>query len=329
MSMNTLSSRAIIGQFYKKLNAADGMEWINAVSNYFISDQDSETYTWLGQSPVMREWVGSRQAKGFTTNGLTIENKHFEATIDIPLKHLRRDKTGQVKVRINELATRTNSHWAQLLSKLIKNGESTVCYDGSYFFDTTHAEGESGTQSNNIVFDLNTAGIDGETGMPDLPTEAALRQAILKGIQQIIGFKDDQGEPMNENASRFLVMVPTNLWFIAKSCLAVPLTVGGASNPVKVLSDLDISVASNPRLNWSDKIFIFRTDSEVKALIRQEEEEVQIKAKAEGSEYEFDHDAHQYGVDTWRNVGFGYWQNACLVKLTKPVKESEDEKVSS
>jgi phage major head subunit gpT-like protein len=55
----------------------------------------------------------------------------------------------------------------------------------------------------------------------------------------------------------------------------------------------------------------------VKAFIRQEETAVQIKAKAEGSEYEFDHDAHQYGVDTWRNVGYGYWQQACQVTLTK------------
>jgi phage major head subunit gpT-like protein len=38
----------------------------------------------------MRNWVGGRQAKGFTTNGLTIENKHFEATLEIPLVDLRR-----------------------------------------------------------------------------------------------------------------------------------------------------------------------------------------------------------------------------------------------
>lgn len=66
--MNKLSSRAIIGEFYKRLNADDGMEWINAISNYFTSDQDTEEYVWLGQSPVMREWVGGRHSKGFTSN---------------------------------------------------------------------------------------------------------------------------------------------------------------------------------------------------------------------------------------------------------------------
>jgi phage major head subunit gpT-like protein len=316
MPLSRLSSRAIIGTFYKRLNAADGMEWINAISNYFTSDQDSEEYRWIGQSPVMREWIGGRHSKGFTSNGITIENKHFEATIDIPVKHLRRDKTGQINARIGELATRTNSHWALLLSELIKKGESNICYDGAYFFDTDHEEGNSGKQSNKITFNLNNAGVNGEVGTPSSPTEAALREAILSGIQQIIGFKDDQGEPLNENATRFVVMVPTSLWFIAKACLAVPLSVGGATNPVKVLSDLDIAVAPNPRLTGA-KLYVFRTDGDVKAFIRQEEESVQVKAKAEGSEYEFDHDAHQYGVDTWRNVGYGYWQHACLVNLVK------------
>ena len=41
-----------------------------------------------------------------------------------------------------------------------------------------------------------------------------------------------------------------------------------------------------------------------------------LKAKAEGSEYEFDNDAHQYGVDTWRNVAYGYWQEARYVTMT-------------
>ena len=315
--MNRLSSRAIIGEFYKRLNQNDGLEWITAISNYFTSDQDTEEYAWIGQSPVMREWVGGRHAKGFTSNGITIENKHFEATLDIPVKHLRRDKTGQVKVRIGELATRTNSHWALLLSQLITKGETTDCYDGKKFFASDHKEGRSGTQSNIVTFDLANAAINGEVGTADAPTEAALREAILAGIQQIIGFKDDQGEPMNENASKFLVMVPVKLWFFSKAALAVPLSVGGASNPVKVLADLDIAVAANPRLSDGNKIYVFRADGDVKAFIRQEETAVQVKAKAEGSEYEFDHDAHQYGVDSWRNVGYGYWQHACLVNITK------------
>jgi len=320
MSLAELSSRAIIGRYYKRLNQKSGMAWVEAVSNYFTSDQESETYKWLGQSPVMRNWVGGRQAKGFTTNGLTIENKHFEATLEIPVVDLRRDKTGQIEVRINELADRTNSHWAQLLSKLIINGESNICYDGNYYFDTDHETGNSGVQSNKIQIDLTSLAnqIDGgAVGDVNLPSEAALRIAILQTIQQILSFKDDQGEPMNENASKFLVVVPTSMWHLAKAAISVPFSVGGSSNIVKVLDEVDISISQNPRLNWSDKFAIFRTDSSVKPFIRQEEKNVQLKAIAEGSELEFKHDKHWYGVDTWRNVGYGFWQHACLTQMIK------------
>ena len=320
MPLNELSSRAIIGLYYKRLEQKSGMDWIDAISNYFTSDQESETYKWLGQSPVMREWVGGRQAKGFLTNGLTIENKHFEGTLEINVKDLRRDKTGQIQVRINEFADRTNAHWAQILSKLINNAESTVCYDGQYFFDTDHLEGKSGAQSNKIQVDL-TGFVDqidgGKVGAVSAPSEAAFRLAVLKGIQQILTFKDDQAEPMNENATNFLVVVPTSMWYIAQAAVAVPLTVGGSTNSIKVMNELNITVAQNPRLPWTDKFAIFRTDSAIKPFIRQEEEGVKVKAIAEGSELEFTHDKHQYGVDTWRNVGYGYWQHACQVKLIK------------
>ncbi len=320
MSLSELSSRAIIGLYYKRLEQKTGMDWVEAISNYFTSNQESETYKWLGQVPVMRQWIGGRQAKGFTTNGLTIENKHFEATLEIPLVDLRRDKTGQIEVRINELADRTNSHWAQLLSKLIINAESTVCYDGQYYFDTDHQDQQSGVQSNKLQLNLNSFAeqIDGgKVGDVSSPSEAALRLAILRTIQQILSFKDDQGEPMNENANQFLVVVPTSLWYVSKTALAVPLTVGGSTNAIKVLDEVNISIAQNPRLTWSDKFAVFRTDSSVKPFIRQEEESIKLKAIAEGSELEFKHDKHWYGVDTWRNVGYGFWQNACLAQMIK------------
>ena len=304
--MIELSSRAIIGSFYKRLAQENGMAWINEITNYFTSDQESETYKWLGQVPVMREWVGGRQAKGFTTNGLTIENKHFEATLEIPVKDLRRDKTGQVMVRIKELADRTNSHWAQLLSRLILDGCSKECYDGQYFFDTDHKEGKSGKQSNIIT--------SGKAG--NEMTEEEFRRAMLRAIEAIYSFRDNQGEPLNENANRFVVMVPTRLWHTAKAATMVPLAEGGKSNSVKVMYEQDIQLVQNPRLStWENKFCVFRADGSVKPFIRQEEEPVTLKVIAEGSELEFKHNRHQYGVDTWRNVGYGFWQHAALVNV--------------
>lgn len=314
MGATTLSSRAIIGRYYQRLEQNPGLQWVGAVSNYFTSDQESETYKWLGQVPVMREWIGGRNAKGFRENGITIENKHFEATLEVLVRELKRDKTGQVMVRVDELADRTNAHWAKLLSELIENAESTVCYDGQYFFDTDHAEGNSGSQSNKLSIDISTLPTEVH-GSVTVPSVEELQLSILQMIQQIYSLKDDQGEPLNENAREFLIMVPTKMWNVAKAATAAPVITHGQTNIVQVMDEVRLSVTQNPRLSWTDKLAVFRTDGAVKPMIRQEEEPVMLKAIAEGSELEFNEDKHQYGVDTWRNVGYGFWQHACLAQL--------------
>jgi phage major head subunit gpT-like protein len=315
MSAGSLSSRAIIGEFYATLQQDLGGMWVPGASNYFESNQESETYKWLGMSPAMREWIGGRNAKGFRDNGVTIVNKNFEATLEVLVDEIRRDKTGQVMVRVRELAQRTNAHWAKLLTDLIVLGETSgLCYDGQLFFDTDHAEGDSGTQSNDITVDIGTT---------TAPTAGEMETGILKSIETIMGFKDDQGEPMNEGARDFTVMVPVSFMGAAAGAVHSQIIMDGASvsrtNRIITLGSIggfSVNVAVNPRLTWTTKFATFRTDAETKALIRQEEEAVTISAIAEGSELEFKERKHQYGVKAIRNVGYGYWQRACLATFT-------------
>ena len=316
MSAAPLSSRAIIGEYFARLDQQVGMDWVQSLSRLFTSDQLSEDYKWLGQSPAMREWVGGRHAKGFSDNSLTIKNKHFEATLEIDVDDLRRDKTGQVLIRIAELADRTNAHWASLLSTLIGNGDSTACYDGQFYFDTDHTEGENTTnQSNDISVDISELPVT-NNGTVTAPSVGEIQQSIMQGIQQILGFVDNQGEPLNENARNFMVFVPTSLWNVARTAVTMPLIDSGESNVLVGTSDLNIMVHADARSSWTDEFAVFRTDSSMPPFIRQEEKPVNISAIAEGSEHEFKNNEHQYGVDTWRNVGYGYWQYGCLVTMT-------------
>lgn len=317
MGIDKLTERQIIGTFYKALAQNDGAGWINLVSNYFTSDQVSEEYAWLGQSPAMREWVGGRNAKGFSEKTWTIRNVHYEATLDVLVRDLRRDKSGQVLVRIAELARRSQAHWASLLSTLILAGASTACYDGGYFFTTTHSEGSSGSQSNSISVDISELPV-ATNGSTTAPAVAEMQQCIVQAIAAIVGFKDDQGEPMNEDASSFLVMTPLSLWNAAAQAVATPVQVAETQTALEAMKqNFSIQVVPNARLStWTANFAVFRTDSAIKSFIRQEEQAVQLKVKGEGSEYEFDNDAHQYGIDSWRNVGYGYWQNSCLVTMT-------------
>lgn len=308
MGASGLGSRAIIGGFYAELEAIQSASWIDKVSMLFDSNQESETYKWLGMSPMMREWIGGRQAKGFRENGITIINKKYEATLEVLMDEIRRDKTGQVMLRVAELARRATDHWAYLLSSLL-DGNGT-CYDGSAFFYDSHSEGSSGTQDNNLT-SAATTGTD--------PTSAEMEAAIMNAVEAILGFLDDQGLPMNAGAREFLIMIPPA--YLGATCGALGSTViSQTSALVPVVANVAgfrFDVAVNPFLaSWTSKFAVFRTDARVKALIRQEEVPITVEALAEGSEEEFKNDRHLYGVRAVRNVGLGYWQNAVLHTFT-------------
>jgi phage major head subunit gpT-like protein len=310
MGVYKLGRRDIIGVFYMTLQQDVGMGWVPDISMRVDSDQESETYAWLGMSPQMREWIGERKAKGLAEFSYEIKNKPYEATLEILREEIRRDKSGQVMLRVRELARRANSHWALLLSDLLENGESTVCYDGQYFFDTDHSEGDSGTQDNDITTDISALPTEVH-GSTTSPAEEEMALAILASIEQMMGFKDDQGEPLNEMETNFLVMVPTGLASAAWGATRNQNFASGAGNTIQA-GDWNVRVAVNPRLSWTDKFATFATSGEVKPLIRQEE----VPIEFDGEDLTFRQRKWEYGVYSERNVGYGFWQKAVLNQLT-------------
>lgn len=316
MDQSILSSRAVMGMYFARLENPMAAGWIDGVSNLFGSDQASEQYPFLGQTPRMREWIGGRQAKGLRSSSLTITNKHYEATLEVALKDLRRDKTPQLRARISEFADEGDAHWGTLVSALVQNGASALCYDGQYFFDTDHSEGDSGTQDNDITVDISAlpASVHGATTAPSVEE---MQQAIIKGIAQILSFKDDRGRPMNSNAREFLVTVPIGLWIPAAAAMKALLTQAMLNNQLPQLAaGINVNVQMMPELTWTDSFSVWRTDSPIKGLIRQNEQDPQYKMKDEASEFAFDNDAIQIGIDAWRGADYGLWQRACYVTLT-------------
>jgi len=208
------------------------------------------------------------------------------------------------------------------LSELIVAGESSLCYDGQYFFDTDHAEGDSGSQSNSITIDITTLGVPlAQQGTTSDPSGWVLANAVSRAIAHMMSIKDDRGEPYHvpfmteaDGTMSFMVMLP-NSYLSAEQQLYAKEFAFGVPNLLHAMPRIKLEFVRNARLTWTDKLAIFRTDSLTKAFVHQVETGVMIKAKAEGSEFEFDTDLHQYGVDSWHNSNFGYWQNALLARL--------------
>ena len=320
MDQSGLSSRAIIAMILEELEIALDKSWPFRIGMEFQSTQASEEYKWLGTSPMMREWISGRLAKSLRENGITIKNKEFEATLEVFVPDLRRDKTGQIKVRIGEMADRTNQHWASLLSTLIKNGGSSVCYDGQYFFDSDHSEGDSGTLSN-LLTATDYGALNVATAAD--PTADELAKVILKLMQHVYSFKDDRGEPSNENARQFLVMVPVNMMAAAVQATSVNLLSTGSGaidNPLLKTSlegqKIEVQPIVNPRLTTTTELYLFRADGRAKPFIRQIETPIEVSALAEGSETEFKENKHLYGLKASRNAGLGLWQQAIKATLS-------------
>jgi len=315
MDQALLSTRNVIGLYYARLENPMTGGWIDRISNLFGSDQASENYPFLGQNPRMREWIGGRQAKGLRANQLTIRNRHYEATLAIAIPDLRRDKTPQIRARVSEFADEGDAHWGTLLSALIQNGASTVCYDGQFFFDTDHNEGDSGAQDNDITVDISALPASVH-GIVTAPSVEEMQQSIVKGIAQILSFKDDRGRPMNSNARKFTVTVPVGLWVAAASAMKALATSALLNQQLPQLAaGIDVTVEMLPELTFTDSFAVWRDDSPIKALIRQNETNPVLKLKDETSEHAFDNDEIQLGIDAWRAADYGLWQRSCYVTM--------------
>jgi len=314
--LEVVSTRDVRDMYFAALERVTQTSWLAGVANRFDSDQAAENYPMLGNVPRMREWIGGRQQKALTGNKLTIYNKHYEATVGVPLTWLRRDKTGQIRTRLDDLSTEGEAHWQTLATTLIANGSSTVCYDGQYYFDTDHLEGDSGTQSNKITVDISAVPGAGSDNTITAPNAVQMQYAIISGIAKVLGFKDEQGRGMNANARSFLVTVPLGLWIPAVAALSPLRTAAMTQNlNIQGLENFSISVQMLPESAWTDTFAVWRTDASTKGLILQEETLPDLKILGEDSEHAFKNDEMLVGVDAWRGADYGLWHRACLVTL--------------
>ncbi len=316
MALDRISERQIVGIFFKRLERNDAMDWIPKITMPFSSDQQSEEYVFLSDTPQMRQWTGGRQLKDFKELTITGTNVPYEASVKVRLKDLRRDKTGQLQMRINELAARSLDHWAELASTLILNGATTISYDGQFFFDTTHQTLNSGLQSNMIDVDISALPIPAdEQGSITAPSSRVMKDVIFKSITQMLDFKDSEGKPSNRSANSFHVIAPVSLLDAVAGALNQSVFAAGVDNNL-MSTGFNISFSGDPYFStWTDKIAVFRADSDVPSIILQSEKEINLKIQGAGSQIEFQEDKWQIGVDAERTVVPFEWRNAVLTTM--------------
>lgn len=304
-----ITDRAALAMVMSSLSSVN-MGWVGDISTKVDSDQESESYGWLGNVPGLSEFIGGRKIDELKEYSFSITNKDWQSAVRIQRKDMRRDKMGMVETRVSQIGPRVARHPAKLLSQLMMDGEASACYDGQYFFDTDHQDRDEGSQSNDITVTISDA---------DVPTAADMTDGIMAAIQAMYAFVDDQGETVNEDAMSFMVQVPTPFLRPALEAVTALLAAGGGTNLLPAISDkFDIKVQVNPRLtSWTTKFAVFRTDGGVKPFILQEEYEPEPWALGPDSEHCIQTGECMYGADWGGNVGYGDWRAACLVTFAE------------
>jgi phage major head subunit gpT-like protein len=178
MILNSQNLRTLNVAFNAAFNGgfAGFQSQVDQVATRVPSTTGEEEYGWLGQIPGMREWIGDRQIRNLSTSNYSIKNKPFELTVGVPRPKVEDDQYGVYTPMFTELGRSASAHPDTLGFALLKNGFSTNCYDGQYFFDTDHpVEQPDGTFAS-------VANTDGGSGDPwfILDTTRALKPLILQ-----------------------------------------------------------------------------------------------------------------------------------------------------
>lgn len=132
-------------------NYTDGFAGVkpmwNRVATRIPSSTSKNTYTWLGDFPGMREWIGDRQIKKFGAHDYSISNREFEQTIGVKRTTIEDDEFGIYAPMFTEMGRSAATHPDELVFGTMKNGFTEACYDGQNFFDTDHPVGRPGEEA--------------------------------------------------------------------------------------------------------------------------------------------------------------------------------------
>jgi phage major head subunit gpT-like protein len=290
-----LLTKGLRSEFFNRFDGTPVL--FRDLATRIASNADRETYRWLGTVPKMREWGTGRLAQGLRTESYSVENLKYEATIEVDRDEIADDQTGQIRVRIGELAQRAATHKDFLISQLIAAGETTgLAYDGATFFSTAHVSGDSGAQSNML---------EPGAGNPANPSVEEFRDALRQAIARMLAFRDDQGEPMLIDATGLVCLVPPGMYFTALEAINATV-VGNRSNVLQAVA----RVATMPWLTTASKWYLLKTDGVVRPFIFQDREPVEFNALTRDSEEGFLREKYLYGVRARYRMTYGYWQYA-------------------
>ena len=280
----------------------------------------AERLDFLGTIPALREWEGKRTAAQPTEFNFTIKNRKFETGAKLPLDWINNDKTGNVALAATQIAQRYAQWPGKMVADLLNNGTTGsgyyLAYDNQAFFSASHVFGQ--TSYSNIVTYAIGAG-------PSLVTAYEMAKATVKAIQQILGFLDDRGEPLNEDITDLTLAVPivagSQMAGVAFQAINLPkLDTGSGSvdNPLfgYKVGGFNLNLVVSPRLTGTAPALINTSGNAMPFIFQENLGDRLLSLKGPGSDFAHDQDAWEYGMKAVGNAGYGRPTDAVQIQFS-------------
>ena len=139
----------------------------------------------------------------------------------------------------------------------------------------------------------------------DAPTAAEHKANILLATQQLMTFTDDQGDPVNNDLSGLVLVVPYNMLWITREAVNASI-ISTTSNVMQGVAD----VVAWPWLTDTDTWYLLKTDGVIKPFIFQDREPLEFTSLEKDSDEGFRREKFLYGVRARYRMSYGLWQHA-------------------
>jgi phage major head subunit gpT-like protein len=270
-----------------------------------------EKYAILGNMPGVREWLGERRFNELRAGDYTLANKHWESSLLVQKTDIDDDRTGMYGPLGGQLGVEAAYHPDELLFTAINDGTSTACFDGQYFFDTDHAWGDSGTQSNDLT---------GDIVLKTAPTLAEFKATYHTMLAAMVGFKRDNGKyfmrPTVENLNDLVIMVPANFRQVATEMVNASTLLGSSGAADNIVLDRP-RVVTSPHFGASpttgEFFDLYYTGGMLKPYVFQARQPLGIQTKGLN---DIEEKHIKVMTEARYNVGYGAWWTAVRYTFT-------------
>lgn len=287
MIINQASLRGLDVSYSTAYNKAleETKTYFEMIATTVPSSTAENNYTWLGQIPQMREWIGEREIQSMSVYDYSIKNLKFEMTISVPRDAIEDDQYGLYTPSFSGLGESVARKPDDLCFKTLREGFSKKCFDNMPFFSDSHKSGER-TFSN-------------------LSHEKLSREAYIRARASIMSLVGDKGHSLGL-IPNLLVVSPANEE-MANMILKAE-QINGTSNVYRGTAEI---LVSTQLAEMPDAWFLLCTSRFLKPIIYQTRRPVKIISyNKETDPNVFYKDEYIWGADGRFNVGYGYWQMA-------------------